>query len=371
MPVDPVALARLQANRLGLCYQAEAGRLGRPPVPIIDAHVHVNGPESAKIFLRVMDIFGVERVYSQTPLANAEAVRAVMGDRIRFIAVPAYGHKDMKWAMTEGFLEALPQWAERFGARCVKMWAAPRMRDYADKAGIDPADIVPLDGPWRRRVAERAIELGMMLMVHVGDPDTWFATTYADANRHAPKPRHYVGLERILDDYPVPLMAAHMGGWPENLDFLTGLLDRHSNLILDTSATKWMVRELSRYPRERLVEFFQRFSGRILFGSDIVVSDEHLAATKPESPRFGAMLAASAPDAFDLYASRYWALRMMWETEYDAESNIADPDLMMVEPDRFDALSAPRLLGRYLPADMLRTLYRDAAEHTLDSWYAR
>lgn len=371
MPRDPIELARLQANRLGLDYRDEAGKLGPPVVPIIDGHVHVNGAASARLFTDVMDLFGVERVYSQTQIASAEAVRGVMGDRVRFIAVPSYGHPDMKWAMTEGFMEVLPVWAEQHGARCVKLWAAPRMRDYAEKAGMDVSEVVPLDGVWRRRVASRAVELGMMLMVHVGDPDTWFATTYSDSKKYGTKEQQYIGLERLLEEYSVPLMAAHMGGWPEDLGFLTGLLDRHENLVLDTSATKWMVRELSRHPREQLIGFLNRFEGRIIFGSDIVVSDEHLAPSDPENPRFGALLAASGNDAFDLYAGRYWALRTMWETDYDGESNIADPDLKMVEPDRHDALSAPRLVGRSLPAEMLGVLYRGAAECTLDSWYEK
>lgn len=364
-------LARLQANRLGLDYQAEAAKLGPPVAPIIDGHVHVNGAASAAIFRRVMDLFGVEHVYSQTQLPAAEGVREVLGDRVRFIAVPAYQSPDVKWAMTEGFLEALPVWAEKFGARCVKLWAAPRMRDLAEKAGLEPSEVVPLDGAWRLRVAERAVELGMMLMVHCGDPDTWFSTTYADAQRYGTKLQQYVGLERLLDRFPVPLMAAHMGGWPEDLDFLTGLLERHDNLVLDTSATKWMVRELSKHPRERLLEFLTRFDGRIIFGSDIVVSDEHLTPSDPDNPRFGALLAGSESDAFDLYASRYWALRTMWETDYDGESNIADPDLKMVEPDRYDALSAPTLRGKRLPPEMLRVLYRGAAGRNLDGWYAR
>ena len=61
----------------------------------------------------------------------------------------------------------------------------------------------------------------------------------------------------------------------------------------------------------------------------------------------------------------------MYETDYRGESNIADPDLMMVEPDKYDALSAPQLVGRNLPVEMLKVLYRGAAEQTLDAWYER
>ncbi len=370
VPDDPIVLARTAANRFGEDYREGAARLGKPVVPIIDAHCHINGPNAASVMLEVMDAYGVQRVYSQTQMPAHQAVQEAMGDRARFIAVPTYGSDDLGHAMRQGFLEQLPQWHER-GARCVKLWTAPRLRDYAESAGFDAEDVATLEGPWRRRIMDKASELGMMLMVHIADPDTWFATNYADSRRYGTKRDQYGPFERMLDVYKQPWMAAHLGGWPEDLDFLTGLLERHSNLILDTSATKWMVRELSKHPRDELVGFLERFSGRILFGSDIVASDEHLEATDPDSPRFGATLAASRADAFDLYAGRYQALRTMYETDYRGESNIADPDLMMVEPDKYDALSAPQLVGRNLPVEMLKVLYRGAAERTLDAWYER
>jgi hypothetical protein len=370
VPEDPIALARMQANRFAVDYRTQAQRLGTPVVPIIDAHCHINGPAAAKVMLDAMDTFGVERVYSQTQMPAHEAVQEAMGDRARFLAVPTYGSDDLGHAMRQGLLDQLPEWHAR-GARCLKLWTAPRLRDYADNAGFDADEIATLEGPWRRRVMDKASELGMMLMVHIADPDTWFATNYADSSRYGTKRDQYAPFERMLDVYKQPWMAAHMGGWPEDLAFLTGLLERHSNLILDTSATKWMVRELSKHPRDAFVGFLERFAGRILFGSDIVASDEHLEATDPDSPRFGATLAASRADAFDLYASRYWALRTMYETDYRGESNIADPDLAMVEPDKYDALSAPQLIGRHLPEGLLKVLYRGAAEQTLDAWYER
>ncbi len=356
------------SNRLGMDYGDEARRLGPPPRPIIDAHAHINGARAAAIWRRAADLYGVTRVYSQTQLAEAPAVRRVLGDAIEFIAIPEYMSSDREHAFTRGFVENLERWHGEHGARCVKLWAAPRLRDFAEKMR-DPEAIVPIDGAWRRRVADRAVELGMMLMAHIADPDTWFATKYADASRYGTKARQYEHLERMLEDYPVPWLLAHMGGWPEDLGFLTGLLERHPRTVLDTSATKWMVRELSRHPRGEFVAFFERFEGRILFGSDIVTNDEHLTPSEPGSERFAVHLASSEEEAFELYASRYWALRTMFETDYDGESNIADPDLMMVDPARHDAMSAPRLVGRSLPPAMLRVLYGDAAEATMRRWF--
>ncbi len=357
------------ANRLGLDYELASQDLGAPVCPIVDAHAHINGHQAAQVYQRVCDLYGIERVYSQTQLAQAAAVKDILGDRIAFVAIPEYMHQDRQWAHTEGFLENLDQW-HTLGARMLKFWGAPRLRDYVGSMGLSPEEMVPFDCDWKLKIAEKGKKLGMMLMVHCADPDTWFQTMYKDASVYGTKESQYESLERLLTITGMPCLAAHMGGWPENLAFLSGLLDRHPKLILDTSATKWMIRELSKQPTDEFVAFLDRYQGRILFGSDIVTSDDHMQATESENPGFGDQLASSDHEAFELYASRYWALRTMYETGYRGESNIADPDLMMVDPDNFNELSAPQLHGHALNTDRLTMLYRGAVTQTLDRWYA-
>ncbi|MGV6814039.1 MAG: hypothetical protein ACWA5W_03400 [Phycisphaerales bacterium] len=357
------------ANLHGVDYRRESERLGKPVSPIIDAHAHINGKRAARVYKEVCELYGIERVYSQTQLAQADAVKDILGDRVRFVAIPEYRDPDRLNAHTQGFLENLDLWHAR-GARMFKFWGAPRLRDYVKTMKLDPAEIVGFDSPWKMRIAEKAKSLGMMLMVHCADPDTWFQTMYKDSSVYGTKASQYESLERLLGELDIPCLAAHMGGWPEDLGFLSGLLDRHPKLILDTSATKWMIRELSKHDTAELVAFLDRYSGRILFGSDIVTSDEHLTADESETPGFGDQLAGSEREAFELYASRYWALRTMWETTYRGASNIADPDLAMVEPERYDNLSSPALFGHALDADRLKMLYRGATIATLDRWYA-
>ncbi len=350
------------ANRLGIDYRAG---LPPAPVPIIDAHAHINGAEAAAVYAQVRDLYGVERVFSQTQFAQAEGVREVLGDTIHFVAVPEYMSPDPKHAHTDGFLENIRRWHD-LGARMVKFWCAPRGRDHG-KAFGDPT-IATLDNPWRRRQMDLAAELGMAFMIHVADPDTWFATKYTDASFYGTKAEQYEALERAAADYPdIPWLVAHMGGSPEDLDFLDGLLTRHPQFVVDTSATKWMVRELSRHSRERILAFLRKFAGRVCFGSDIVTMDAHLSAD--EGPRAMGTQSSSPDEAFELYASRYWALRTLFETDYDGESPIADPDLALVEPDRYDEMSAPALRGKLLPRDVLVVLYRGAAAGSLMRWY--
>jgi hypothetical protein len=207
------------------------------------------------------------------------------------------------------------------------------------------------------------MDQGMMFMAHVADPDTWFNTKFKDFNRYGTKRQQYEIFEEVLSEFSAPWIAAHMGGYPEDLKFLSTLLERNPNLYLDCSATKWIVRELSKHPPEETRAFFTRWKGRILFGSDIVSSDAHLSHDRNSSEMDAK--ASTPEDAYDLYASRYWALRTLFETDHVGPSPIADPDLHLMSPQEFSPLDAPLLRGCKLPADVLRSLYYETAKGLL------
>ncbi|MCP4759553.1 MAG: amidohydrolase family protein [Planctomycetes bacterium] len=350
--------SRPQFNRLNLDFAAEAERLGPPPIGIIDAHVHLRGESAVEIYREVANQFGIVESWSMTPLHELDSVKRTLGDRVKFIAQPTFGDLDPLHAMGEGFLGDIEQF-HAHGSRIIKFWAAPRARDLAIEAGR--RDLMDLDGPIRREQMQLASDLGMAFMTHVGDPDTWFATTYADSSRYGTKRDQYVPLERMLDTYHVPWIAAHLGGWPEDLAWLDGLLSRHPNLHLDTSATKWMVRTISDHSKAAFSDFLDRWTGRILFGSDIVAQEAHVTDQIHEGSR--AAQSSSPRDAHALYASRYWALRTLFETSHDGPSTISDPDLHMTAPDRFKPTDAPQLRGHKLSTPQLTSLYHTAASN--------
>lgn len=358
---------RSDANRYGLDYATEAGLLPEPPVGIIDIHAHINGRAAAGVWLRAADLYGIERVYTMSQLGGAEAVRETLGDRVRFIAFPEWSNEDRESVHRGGYLDVIAQYRERFDARIVKFWSGPPLIDYA---GADPADVVEFDSEWRVRQAELATELGMMFMVHIADPDTWFAAKYTDTKRYRKKKDHYGSLERMLERFGQPWIAAHMGGWPEDLDFLDGLLGRHENLYLDTSATKWVVRALGEHTPERVVGFFERWRGRLLFGSDIVTMDAHLGTGGGGGISTKSEQASTEAEAFELYASRYWAQRTMFETDFAGQSPVVDPDLHMISPERHGAKAAPMLRGLSLSRDVLASLYRTTAESVVEAFAA-
>ncbi len=348
------------SNRLGLNYEAAAAAFRKLPHPIIDIHSHIHGEVATPLYARAAAHYGVGITYSMTLLPDCPTVQRLLEDRIRFIATPNWTLSDSTYAFGKDYAQSLKSY-HSFGARIAKFWTAPRI--FA--ASPEPFATSPfkLTSPLRVETMKAAMDLGMIFMTHVADPDTWFSTMYRDSQRYGTKREQYEVFEEALERFPVPWIAAHMGGYPEDLDFLSNLLERHSNLYLDCSATKWIVRELSKHPPEKTRNFFTHWKGRILFGSDIVTSDAHLD-TQSNSTEMDSK-ASSSREAFDLYASRYWALRTLLETDYVGESPIADPDLHMVNPECYSPNDAPQLRGCNIPDDALHELYFDSARKLL------
>jgi len=177
-------------------------------------------------------------------------------------------------------------------------------------------------------------------MVHVADPDVWFRRDYADAAKFGAKADQYAGLERMLALFPdMTWIAAHMGGDPEHADHLEALLARYPNLCIDTSATKWQVREVSTH-RYAIRDLICRYPQRFLFGSDLV--------TRHDLVR-------------EHYVSRYWCQRTLWESNWEGRSPIMDPDYNAAagEP------ATPLLRGLDLPGEVLDLIYCGNAQRLL------
>ncbi len=318
--------------------------------PIIDVHTHVGTPEAAEVFLEVADLFGVERTYTMTGLDHARILHPNFGDRIKFICVPDYLKKDTPGTFTTQWLRDIEAFRHELGSKVIKFWCAPRGRDFAEMSP-DPeaAEAMRLDSPIRKQGMKLAYDLGYrVFMTHVGDPDTWFATDYANADRYGTKLQQFEPLEAALDEYAdVTWIGAHMGGYPEDLDWLQGMLDRHPNYVVDTSACKWQIRELSKHPNQ-FKAFCERNPGRVLFGTDIV-ANQHM----------------NQSIGFDLFASRFWALRTLIETLYDGPSPIVDPDLHKVDP-TVPKRSTTHLAGAGMSGANLGDLYFNNVANLLE-----
>lgn len=315
--------------------------------PIVDIHTHLmrtrpsdppQGPPTgqgpgaslaqAETMMAVAADFGVGRVVTMCPDDDIAPLRERFGGRLGFngsIAKKSLDESDDEvYRLLDRFLEA--------GVEIIKFWAAPRGRDRG----------LFVDAPWRIEAAKRARAAGVrIIMVHVGDPDAWFRTVYADAAKFGTKTEQYVGFERLLEMFPdLTWIGAHMGGDCEHPDHLEALLERYPHLLLDTSATKWQVREVSPR-RDAIRSLLLRYPERFLFGSDLV--------TRHALPR-------------EHYVSRYWCQRTLWESAWEGQSPIADPDYHPAEGQP----TTPLLCGLHLPAEVLDRVYCSNATRLLN-----
>ncbi len=344
MSAIPSPTAALEHNVTGIDYGDRTHF--RHAGPLIDIHAHVmvtrpgdpkNAPPTGKgpgasiaqaeTMLAVAEEFGIVRTCSMCLPDDIPPLRERFGPRLGFngsILKKSLDEPDDEvYRLLDRFLE--------LGVEIIKFWSAPRGRERG----------LFVDAPWRREAARRARAAGVrVIMVHVADPDTWFRTVYADAAKYGTKPQQYEGLERMLQEFPdLTWIGAHIGGDAEHPDHLEALLERYPHFHLDTSATKWVVREVSAHAAA-IRALVCRHPDRFLFGSDLV--------TRHGLPRAH-------------YVSRYWCQRTLWESAWQGRSPIADPDYT---PDA-DGATTPLLRGLGLPTDVLRQVYYDNAVRLL------
>jgi hypothetical protein len=298
----------------------------RKPMPrpkvrgkVIDFHCHLHAARHAPAWFEAADHYGIDFFCTMTPLEEVMGLQRDWGHRLHFIAVPKWG----EWGA--GFVDTWLRRIESFyniGSRIAKFWFAPPA--IGDRGWR-------LDSPMFRPLLREVRDRGMAVMTHIGDPELWYRSKYADA-KYGGRDEHYRMWENVLEEYSgIPWVGAHLGGNPEDFGRLQRLLDRHANLNLDCSATRWLQREVSAR-RDEAREFFIRNQRRILFGTDQVSNNER---------------------GFDFLASRFWVHRKLWETAYIGPTPIQDPDL--------PGDGQPTLRGLALPDDCLQLLYHDNA----------
>jgi predicted TIM-barrel fold metal-dependent hydrolase len=308
-------------NRTNTNFRAP---MPRPKVRgiVIDIHTHLLAARHADAWFEAARHYGIDAFCTMSPLEEAIVLQRNWPGRLQFIAIPKWGENNFDdWhRRLESFYN--------MGSRIIKFHMAP---------GTMAARGWRLDSPEIRKIMADAHSRGMILMSHIGDPDTWYNGKYAaDVAKYGTRNDHYQMWESILAEYrDHPWLGAHLGGNPEDLIRLQRLLDTYPNLYLDSSATRWMVREISAR-RDAARDFIIRNQDRIIFGSDQVSGDDR---------------------GFDFLASRFWSHRKLWDTAYQGPCPILDPDL--------PAENQPVMRGLALPDDVLQKFYHDNAVQLL------
>jgi uncharacterized protein len=166
--------------------------------------------------------------------------------------------------------------AVRRGARGLKVskQLGLMVRDASGK-------LVAVDDPRLDEMWAVCGRLGIPVAIHSGDPEAFFHPIDGRNERYEQLVRRpeyrFVGedypshleivqaLERVFARHPDTLfISLHFGNWPENLDYVSGVLRKHSNVYVEFGARQG---ELGRQPH-RARKFFLEFPDRILFGTD-------------------------------------------------------------------------------------------------------
>ena len=252
----------------------------RPKFPVIDYHNHLDALDPSDV-LRVMDECGIERIVNITMRTGEAGLRMIhkfhRADSDRF---STYGWMDWSDLDTAGFFERsvdrLEELVER-GACGLKLW-----KDLGTSIRDVDGGLLRVDDERLAPLFEKAAELHVPIMFHIADPDAFFQPIDSHNERYEELAAHpewsFHGSQfdkaqllsqrdRVFGRHPnTTFVAAHVAEHPEDLSYVSRLLDLHSNLYVDIGAR---CAELGRQPYTAR-EFFLKHSGRILFGTDLI-----------------------------------------------------------------------------------------------------
>jgi hypothetical protein len=296
--------------------------------PIFDAHTHIVEIDGIAKMLAIEDEFGVTR---QIGIVHSDAGFKAAKERYpeRFVFAKYLSLKDFANLNPEPVLEEIHKIKDE-GYTIAKAWFGPRWRDWY-KVSPD----FRINHPRLDPVFQELEDQGIPFLLHIGDPDTYYALQYNDTAKYGTKETHLSELEDILSRHrKLRFQIPHLGAQPEiaRLPNLTRWLEEYPNVVLDTASSRWMARELSK-DQVKAREFMLRFSDRILFGTDLF----------------------SDKDDRDFYSGRYVAQRILWET---GERGVPLP---FPDDDTKD-IGGTFINGLDLPLPDLRKLYWENAE---------
>jgi predicted TIM-barrel fold metal-dependent hydrolase len=212
------------------------------------------------------------------------------------------------------------------GYHLAKMQSAPVMRG---RASASP-DELRMDDDDMARMFDAMKDEGIPFLLHLSDPDTYYAKRYTDTSIYTSKERDLRELEGVLKRHgSMKLQLAHFAAQPEihRLDNLSRWFDTYPNFNIDTSSARWVSRELSKDPK-RAREFVIKYQDRIAFGTDCVTWGLDR----------------------DYYVGRYLALRLLLETD------VKHRPLPFTDADTVDT-GGTFINGLNLPKDVLKKIY--------------
>jgi len=252
----------------------------RARFPVIDYHNHLDAQNPHDV-LRVMDECGIEKIVNITTCTGEKALRVIdkfySTDSKRFAT---YGWMDWSDVQSEGFFKRCVERLERLverGACGMKIW-----KDLGTTVRDTNGSVLRIDDERLDPLYEKASELGVPIMYQTAGPDAFFLPINPENERYEELVAHpefscygsFYGKEELLAQRDRVIarhsrtifVGAHVAEHPEDLAYVSGLLDKNPNLYVDISAR---CAELGRQPYTAR-EFFLKHADRILFGTALI-----------------------------------------------------------------------------------------------------
>jgi predicted TIM-barrel fold metal-dependent hydrolase len=259
---------------------------------VIDVHNHVNdarGSYSPMPPQRVIDIMDATNVRTVVILTG------MWGDKLQHVIdtmVKPYPERfivftQIDWSkiddpnFSQEMVDQLRDAVAR-GARGLKV-----LKDLGLGVRDKTGNLITVDDPRLDPIWEECGKLGIPVSIHVSDPEAFFHPVdytnerYEELRNHPDwsfygpqfptKEAILAARDRVFARHPqTTFVSLHVGNWPENLDYVSGMLDKNPNVMVEFGARE---AELGRQPR-RAREFFVKSQDRIMFGTDNGMQEE-------------------------------------------------------------------------------------------------
>lgn len=299
--------------------------------PVFDAHTHIWNTSNLNQTLSEQQQLGIE---SQLVIAHQSEVKDFTEEQYpgKFVFAKYLSTQHILNLEIDVVLYEIDQMRES-GFSLAKMWAAPGWRNYYKTF----EGAFHLTDSHYKPIFEKLADEGFPLLLHMADPDTYYATTYSNSEIFGTKEEHLNELENLIQNHPdLQFQLAHFAAQPEihRLPRLAEWFDKYANIVVDTASSRWMARELSKDP-DVARDFLIQFSDRILFGTDATLN---------------ASKAHETSSVLSPYKARFVAQRILWETR-EQHTPLPFPDSDTV------ATGGTFINGLNLPTPVLKKLY--------------
>lgn len=259
---------------------------GRASMPVIDVHTHLD-PTATSTILKLMDARNVRIAinlsggFENSGLEESlEQSRQSNGRIIPFCTLP------WRMARADDFVSnavAVLESCHRLGIRGLKI---PKV------LGLGARDIdgsrLHVDAPRLDPIFETCGRLGMVVLIHSGDPKAFFDPPTPNNERYEELGAHpgwsfYGGdnptFDAIITEFETRVLrhpnttfiGAHFGNVAEDPARVESLLSRAPNYYIDTAAR---IPEFGRHRAEQMRAFFVRWQDRVLYGSDLGLGED-------------------------------------------------------------------------------------------------